>query len=129
LLSSMRGKSAMAEKSKHVESSFIDPLSLFRAGERATENWSRGLGMLSTEMAGFTLARMREHANAWTAIVSDTSASALFDVQRQFVQKAATDYLEEAGKLSRLLTQIATDSFMKPVETPPVGEQVRRAAE
>jgi len=119
----------MAEQSKHVQPPLIDPLWLFRLGERSIEGWSRGIGVLTTEMAGFALARMQENARAWSAIMTGANANTLFDLPKEFVRKAATDYLDEAGKLTRIVTQIASDSFPKPPQAPAADEQIRRAAE
>jgi len=89
----------MAENLKNVTSSSIDPLSFFRAGERAIEGWSRGLGVLTSEMVAFAFARMQADARAWTAVMTGASPTTLIDLQRQFA-KAVTDYIESRQALS-----------------------------
>jgi hypothetical protein len=109
-----------------------DPLFLLGMGQRAFESWSRGAGAFTSEIVNFAQSRLQEDMSAWSRLMECKQPADALECQRQFAQKMASDYAEEAGKLTRLMTQVATDSFsayMKetaPLTTP---KQIPRAAE
>ncbi len=88
-----------------------DPALLVGFNQQALDYWTRSLAVFSAEMGQFMQARMQEDLGAWTKLASCKDASQAFEYQRQFMQKAASDYLNEMSKIARLTVNMANDSF------------------
>ena len=102
----------MAERKRPSEAKFgmpigWDPTSLVSANQKALECWSRAVSALTEEVGQFMQARLQEDMGIWGKLTSCKDASQVFECQRQFVQKAATDYLDQANKLSRITMDLA----------------------
>jgi hypothetical protein len=78
---------------------------------KASEAMTKGMFDLSCEMARFSLERFKEDLAACESLRGCHSQSEAFDCQRRFAERATTQYLEYAGKLSRLYAQAARVGF------------------
>jgi len=87
-----------------------DPFSLMQTGLRAFEGYTRAVGELANEVAGFMQARYQEDARAWAKLSAGAPPNELLGFQQQFVQRAMSDYTDEAGKLSRMVMKMAADA-------------------
>jgi len=106
----------MAEKKQFSEmfkptANGWDPRILFGANQRAFDSWIRGMSAFTEEMGNFMHTRLQEDIGVWTKLTSCKDAGQAFECQRQYVEKAAADYFDEAGKLSRLTMNLATEGF------------------
>lgn len=85
--------------------------SLLAANERAFRAWARGVSTIAEEMNRFTQSRLREDAEAWQVLATARSPMDALECQRRFAEKAAAQYMEEAGRLSQLAVSIANESY------------------
>lgn len=107
-----------------------DPRLLFRINQHAIECWARGGSALREEMTQFVHARMQEDMGTWARLTICRDPIEAFECQRHYAEKAATDYFDEAGKLSRLAMSIATESVsaLQGEERAATSSQEARAA-
>jgi len=108
----------MAEKAKPTDMSITkmaasswDPSSILAMNQKALECWTRAISALTEEMGHFVQARLQEDMGTWTKLTSCKDPTQAIECQRQYAEKAATDYFDEANKLSRLTMSLANDSF------------------
>lgn len=94
-----------------IAASSWDPGSILAMNQHALACWARAISALSEEMGHFVQARLQEDMGTWTRLTTCKDPSQAFECQRKYAEKAATDYLDEANKLSRLTMSIASDSF------------------
>jgi len=85
--------------------------SLLAVNERAFRAWARGVSTIAEEMNRFAQARLREDAETWQVTATARNPMDALECQRRFAEKAATQYMEEAGKLSQLAVSIASESL------------------
>jgi hypothetical protein len=85
--------------------------SLLAINERAFRAWARGMSSLTEEVNRFAQARLREDTEAWQVLAATRSPMDALDYQRRYAEKAATQYFEEAGRLSQLALSVATEGF------------------
>lgn len=85
--------------------------SLLAVNERAFRAWARGVSTIAEEMNRFAQARLREDAETWQVLATARNPMDALECQRRFAEKAATQYMEEAGKLSQLAVSIASESL------------------
>lgn len=90
-----------------------DAASLLAMNQRALESWTRGISALSGEVGQFAQARLQEDMAMWGKYAACKDMNQAFEYQRQYAQKAVSDYLDEAKKLMRLATSILGESFPK----------------
>jgi len=76
-------------------------------GRQALDRWTHGLFEYSRELNAFAMARWQEDLEAWKALGNCRSLDELFQCQCGFVQKAASDYMAEAGKLTQVMVDAA----------------------
>ena len=88
-----------------------DPASLVDANQQALQSWARAIMALTEEMGQFAQSRFQEDMSIWGKLASCKDVGQAFECQRQFIQKATTDYIDEASKLSQLTVSMATDGF------------------
>lgn len=88
-----------------------DPAFLIDANQQALKCWTRAITALTEEMGQFAQSRFQEDMSIWGKLTSCKDVSQAFECQRQFIQKATTDYIDEASKLSQLTMNIASDGF------------------
>ena len=88
-----------------------DPSSILAMNQKALECWARAISALTEEMGHFVQARLQEDMGTWTKLTSCKDPNQALECQRQYAEKAATDYFDEANKLSRLTIGLANDSF------------------
>jgi len=86
------------------------PHSVFGFGQHAFECWANGIAAMTEEVTHFAQARLQEDIGAWAKFASCRDPREALDYQRQFVEKATADYLDEFGKLSRIATTIAQET-------------------
>lgn len=56
------------------------------------------------EIARFADRRLAENRRAWAALLSSTDLGSALKIQQQWSQQAASDYTEEATRITRLVT-------------------------
>ncbi len=66
---------------------------------------------ISREMSEFAQARLRDEAKNCEALGRCRSPAEALDCQRRHAESATTEYLEEANKLTALMTRIANHGF------------------
>ncbi len=93
--------------------------------QQALENWMQSGGgalkraaLLSEELMNFSRSRLQADIEAWEAIGSCRSPADFLERQRQYVQKASSDYLEEATKLTTGMVAFLSD-VATPLRQPP----------
>ncbi len=107
----------MSERTKSREGSQAHPTNgsappfFFNIDQQPFQSWARGMSALTEEMGQFMQARLREDIGAWSKLTACRDPSQLLETQRQYVEKSAADYLDEAGKLTRLALDMTNDSF------------------
>lgn len=87
----------------------------------AVEQWTQtnaeivsGTAEIAQEVVSFWQNRFRADVNVWKAFLECRTPGDLFECQRKFVEKTATDYVEEANKLSSRLVQIVGNKAWQP---------------
>lgn len=96
------------------------------SGYRQTlETWMRSgdgalkrAALFTEEIMDFSRNRFQADLEAWDAIASCRSPADFVECQRQYVQKASSDYLEEANKLTTGMMAFLTD-VAAPLRQPP----------
>lgn len=88
-----------------------DPSSLFDANQQALKAWARAISTLTEEMGQFMQARLQEDLGIWGKLTTCKDVTQVFECQRQFVEKATADYVDEANKLSRLTMSMASEGL------------------
>jgi len=85
---------------------------------RAMNDWlkvsevvANGMFALSHEMLQFSQARFREDVEGRVALGHCKSPTEALHCQRQFAERTAAQFLDEATKLSGLMTQMANEGF------------------
>lgn len=84
---------------------------------KASEAMTKGFFDLSCEMARFSLERFKEDLAVCETLRGCRSQSEALDCQRRFAERATTQYLEYAGKLSGLFAEAARVGFPAPPQT------------
>lgn len=87
--------------------------SLLGMNQRVFESWTRGMSALGEELGEFVQARLQQDMGMWSKFASCRDMTQAFEFQRQYAQKAVSDYLDEAGKLTRLTVNVAGESMPK----------------
>jgi hypothetical protein len=85
--------------------------SLLAINERAFRAWARGMSSFTEEVNRFAQARLREDTEAWQVLAAARSPIDALECQRRYAEKAASQYFEEAGKLSQLAMSVASEGF------------------
>jgi hypothetical protein len=95
-----------------------DWASVLDENRRALEHWTkvsdtmvRGMLAISQEMTQFAHTRLKEDARNCEALIHCHSPSEVLGCQHRFAEAAAAEYLQEANKLTVLMTKIANDGF------------------
>jgi phasin family protein len=84
-------------------------LSLLEGNQRAFARWLQGMFAVAQEITQFTHSRLEEDMAAWSTLASCGSPEQALDCQRRFAAKAAEQYAEEMGKLSRMMMSLASE--------------------
>ena len=84
---------------------------------KTSEAMAKGALDLSCEMARFSLDRLKEDLAVCETLRGCQNPSEAFDCNRRFAERATTQYLEYAGKLSDLLAQAARVAFPAPPQS------------
>jgi hypothetical protein len=89
----------------------------FKANGQALEGWTQSSANmmkaameLGQEIMWFSQRRFQADMDAWTAFASCRNPVDFCECQRQFVEKAGAQYLEEVNKLSSKMTSIVSDA-------------------
>lgn len=82
---------------------------------KANDVMMQGMMAWSREMADFTHARLQEGAERSAALMQCTDPNAALALHRDFAAKATGQYLEEAGKLTTMAMQMASQCWT-PIE-------------
>jgi phasin family protein len=85
--------------------------SLLAINERAFRSWARGISAFTEEMSRFTQARLKEDAETWQVLAACRSPMDALECQRRYAEKAAEQYLAEAGKLSQIAVSVASENL------------------
>jgi hypothetical protein len=93
-----------------------DWTAILEANRHALDRWAtvsntKGMFAISQEMALFAQARLEEDAKNCEALIHCHSPSEVLSCQHRFAAAVAAEYLQEADKLTMLLTRIANDGF------------------
>jgi hypothetical protein len=91
---------------------------LLEANRVALERWTKvsdtmakGMFVISQEITRFAQTRLKEDAKNCEALSHCRSPSEAINCQQRFAETATTEYLEEANKLTALMTKVANDGF------------------
>lgn len=98
---------------------------LFDVNQQAIQRWTRGMSALSEQTNQFMQARFQEEIGAWNKLTACRNPPQLVEWQREYLEKAAADYLGQAEKLSLIAVEIANDSLAALYGE---GEKASRAA-
>jgi hypothetical protein len=80
---------------------------LLEANQRVLTRWFRGMAEISQEVVQFTQSRLQEEMAVWSSLAGCKKPEEVFQCQRQFAEKTASQYAEEIGKLSQMVMQLA----------------------
>jgi hypothetical protein len=94
---------------------------------QASDVMMKGMMAVGQEMSEFANVRMRENVERSQSLLQCTDPTEAFGLHCNFAQKATQQYLEEAGRLMALTTQL-TGKCWEPLQTY-TQETVARAAE
>jgi len=72
-------------------------------GRQALDRWTHGVFECGAELSAFAMARWQEDLESWKALANCRSMDELLQCQCGIVQKAASDYMAEAGKLAQVM--------------------------
>jgi hypothetical protein len=80
---------------------------LIETGRLALDRWTHGIFECCSELSAFAMMRLQENLETWQAFGNCRAVDELMQCQSAFAQKAAADYMEEAGKLAGLMMEAA----------------------
>lgn len=80
---------------------------LLDGGRRALDRWTHGVFEWNRELSAFAMARWQEDLEAWKTLGNCRSLDELLQRECGYVQKAAADYMAEAGKLTQVMLEAA----------------------
>ncbi|QEX14941.1 hypothetical protein FRZ44_02170 [Hypericibacter terrae] len=83
---------------------------------QASEVMMKGMAAVGQEMSEFASQRIRENVERSESLLHCTDPTAAFGLHCDFAQKATQQYLEEAGRLMALATQL-TGKCWEPLQT------------
>jgi hypothetical protein len=102
------GKSAGRREARAHTPDWGVPFGAFlEGGQQAYARWLQTMCEFSQEIARFAQDRLQEDMTAWTTLATCHNPEQAMEWQRQFSTKAAAQYGEEIGKLSRMMTSMA----------------------
>jgi hypothetical protein len=91
---------------------------VLEANRVALDHWTKvsdtmvkGMFAISQEMTQFAHTRLKEEAKNCEALSHCHSPSEALSCQHRFAEASTAEYLEEANKLTVLMTKIANDGF------------------
>ena len=84
---------------------------LIGANQKTFECWTRAVATVTEEMSQFLQTRVQEGLGMWSKLATCKDMGQVLECQYEFAQKAATDYLDEARKLSQLTMTLASDNL------------------
>ena len=87
---------------------------LFQVSEGALTSWIQGTSELAMEMGNFARSRMEADWKTVAKLMSCRDPGSIFQCQCEAAEKAVKDYLDEAGKLAGLATNLALSSHRLP---------------
>src|SRR5262245_42433568 len=99
-----------------VTSTMVSASDALQACTEACAGWQQ-------EIAHFVDLRLAENRRTWEALMSARDVAAVVKVQQEWSLQAATDYAQEAVRLTRLLTTLSLTGT-----TPAVQEAARLVA-
>lgn len=84
----------------------------FEGTMKAQEAMIKGMATLSEEMFSFVQARLQEDIETYQALIHRCgSPGEVYDCQRRFAEKATSQYLDMATKLTSLASRIAGSAW------------------
>jgi hypothetical protein len=83
---------------------------------QASDAMMKGMMAVGQEMTEFASARIRENVERSETLMQCADPVSAFGLQCSFAQKATQQYLEEAGRLMALATQLTAKSW-EPIQT------------
>jgi hypothetical protein len=92
---------------------------------KVSDTMVKGMFVVSQEMTQFAHARLKEDAKNCETLSHCHSPSEALSCQQRFAEATTAEYLEEANKLTALMTKIANDGFASLQH--PGAEKVRTA--
>ena len=78
---------------------------------KVSDTMVKGMFVISQEMTQFAHSRLREDAKNCETLSHCHSPSEALSCHQRFAEAATAEYLEEANKLTALMTKIANDGF------------------
>jgi len=76
---------------------------LIEANRRAFDRWMHGLFECGRELGAFAATRFDANLQSWTSLIDSKSLDQVMQHQTGFLQQAVADYIEETGKLTRVM--------------------------
>ncbi|MGO8919072.1 MAG: phasin family protein [Stellaceae bacterium] len=109
-------KSAVPREPSAQTHNWEAPFGAFLEGsQQAYARWFQTMFALSQEITRFAQSRLQEDMAAWAKLASCHNPAEAMECQRRYSATAATQYGEEIGKLSQMMTGMAvTDFFSTP---------------
>lgn len=102
---------------------------MLETGRYALDRWTHGVFEVSRELSAFAMARWQEELETWQALGNCRALDELMQCQCAFLQKAASDYMAEAGKLAQVMTDAASAALRTGPSQPAAPTQVPQAWE
>jgi hypothetical protein len=84
---------------------------LVALNEQAFTFWARGISAFADEVGRFTQTRLHEDGEVWQMLATCRNPMEVLECQRQYAEKTAGQYLEEANKITQLFMNSANDSL------------------
>jgi hypothetical protein len=97
--------------------------SLFDSGRYALDRWTHALFECGSELSAFAMTRWQQELESWKALSTCRSPEELMQCQYGYAQKAATDYMAEAGKLTQVMMDAASAAFAPSESAAPVPRE------
>ncbi len=119
----MDGSKKPSEGPKAGPAKAWDSRIMFDINQQAFQCWARSLSTLTQHMGQFVQTRLREDIDAWGKLSACRDPAQWLECQREYVEKSASDYLNESGTLARLALDMASEGFS--ALRPERGEMVR----
>jgi hypothetical protein len=100
--------------------------SVLETGRYALDRWAHGMFECSRELSGFAMARLEQDLETWKAFGNCRSLDEMMQCQCGFLQKAAADYMTEAGRLVQVMIDAASAALhtgpAQPAPAPPTWD-------
>ena len=90
-------------------------------GRQALDRWTHGVFECGRELSAFAMARWQDDLDGWKALANCRSMDELLQCQCGLVQKAASDFMAEAGKLAQVMMD-AANAMLREAPSPAAAQ-------